>query len=468
MDRVVHIEEGVVRDLPDVAPLCDAMEIEKGKIDIGDCNLYCEQEGKGMPLVVLHGGPGATHHYFHPHFARAGKFAKVIYYDQRGCGLSDYAHGAGYTVDQAADDLEKLRKALAIDRWVVLGSSYGGLLAQHYATRYPDKLAGLVLTGAATGLPGGVGRSRQHDFLSPEELEKIGQIRREGSLSTAQRIYNAFLNGDWKRQNFYRPSKERIAQIALYEWVHDKDFNAIMSGSMSGVDLEGAFERCPIPTLIMEGRWDMTWNEHKAKILKDNHSGARLVMFEKSAHNPFSDEPEKFFRELKKFMKSLRPMSTKKLARWKEHLAERQAERERDPAHWLDGLGWGRKSNQQIAERYSPDWLDQLNNPSALLKTGFALYDVKRYAEALAVFEKMEQRASGHRLYEAVGLIWQGHMLDLLHKRKQAISIYKKVTEMGVTSQMQHDQFGISYSPSRYAQKRTKKAFKRIENRDDG
>ena len=60
-------------------------------------------------MVLLHGGPGGTHHYFHPTFSRAAEFSRVIYYDQRGCGLSDYAPGEGYTIQQAADDIEALR-----------------------------------------------------------------------------------------------------------------------------------------------------------------------------------------------------------------------------------------------------------------------------------------------------------------------------------------------------------------------
>ena len=88
-----------------------------------------------MPVVLLNGGPGATHHYFHPWFSRAKDFARVIYYDQRGCGLSDYNPGAGYSVFQAVEDLEQLRRALEIDQWVVAGHSYGGYLAQQYAVQ---------------------------------------------------------------------------------------------------------------------------------------------------------------------------------------------------------------------------------------------------------------------------------------------------------------------------------------------
>jgi pimeloyl-ACP methyl ester carboxylesterase len=230
-DRVVHIEDGVIREIPSVPRLCDSLDARKEKVDIGDCKLYCEQEGKGTPIVLLHGGPGATHHDFHPSFSRAAGFARVVYYDQRGCGLSDYTPGKGYCMDQAVDDLDRLRRAVGVDQWVVLGHSYGGLLAQCYAMKYPESIKGLVLVCASTGLHGQSMPSRQGEFISQQEREKMGEIRGTPGLSVAQLIYNNFLNGDWKRQSYYKPTREQIARGALYGWVHDNNFNAVMSAS---------------------------------------------------------------------------------------------------------------------------------------------------------------------------------------------------------------------------------------------
>jgi len=316
-DRVIHIEDGVVREIPSVPRLCDSIDAQKQKIDIDDCELYCEQEGKGTPLVLLHGGPGATHHYFHPSFSRAAGFARVIYYDQRGCGLSDYEPGTGYCLDQAVDDLDRLRRDLGIDQWVVLGHSYGGLLAQCYAMKYAESLKGLILVSASTGLHGQSMPSRQREFISPQEQQKLGEIRRTPGLSLAQIVYNNFLNGDWKRQCYYKPSREQIARIALYEWVQDNNFNGILSNSAEAVDLKGAFEQCPIPTLLVEGTWDMSWNTDKPGQLAKNHPNAQLVMFEESAHNPFDDEPTRFFGLLKEFLDTLREVPPRQLEYWK-------------------------------------------------------------------------------------------------------------------------------------------------------
>jgi proline iminopeptidase len=323
LDRKVHLEQKIILDIPQVPRFCEKMNIEKKRVNIGDCELYCGIEGAGMPIVLLHGGPGATHHYFHPYFSQAKGFAKIIYYDQRGCGLSDYEPGEGYTVDQAANDLENLRKALKIEKWIVLGHSYGGLLAQYYTQKYPDNIAGLVLVGSSLAMQVSLNPTRQFDFMSKEERAKIKEIRAKAAndeLTVGQNIFNAFLNGDWKRQCYYKPSRERIAQIALYEWQHDKNFNQIMSIDSDKIDLKGAFNNCPIPTLIIEGKWDLTWNTDKPEKLHQNHPGSQLIMFENSSHNPFEDEPEKFFSLLKSFVSDLKDIPGSDLKQWKEYL----------------------------------------------------------------------------------------------------------------------------------------------------
>jgi proline-specific peptidase len=179
-DRVVNIEPEIYTEIPEVPRWCDRLELKKHRINVGDSELYVDEEGKGMPLVLINGGPGGTHHYFHPWFSRAKKYARVIYYDQRGCGLSDYNPGEnGYSVEQAVEDLDKIRKALNIDKWVVLGYSYGGFLAQYYTIHYPERVAGLVLMGASTGMWVEMERSRQQEFISDEERKRMGEIRQE-------------------------------------------------------------------------------------------------------------------------------------------------------------------------------------------------------------------------------------------------------------------------------------------------
>jgi pimeloyl-ACP methyl ester carboxylesterase len=234
LDRVSHIDAPLVTEIPKIPRLCDQIStLNKQYVNIGDCNLYVETEGTGTPIVLINGGPGGTHHDFHPYFSEAAKFARVIYYDQRGCGLSDFAKGKnGYTFPQAVDDLDKLREALGIDKWITVGWSYGGCLAQNYLMKYPEHVAGLVLVGASEATPLSLNNTRQFDYISREEQKKIANILNDGTLSAEQKLFNAHMYGDWKRQSFYRPASEELARMASYEWKHDKDFrNGILGNS---------------------------------------------------------------------------------------------------------------------------------------------------------------------------------------------------------------------------------------------
>ncbi len=479
LDRVVHVEEKVLLEIPEVPRFCDQLDLIKHRINVGDCELYVEEEGKGMPLILINGGPGGTHHYFHPWFSRMKKYARIIYYDQRGCGLSDYEPGEnGYSVQQAVEDLEAIRKAMKVGKWVLLGYSYGGFLAQYYTTKYPENVSGLLLMGALPGMWVNMKSSRQQEFISDEEREKMSEIRaqlrkirKEKNWSRQEYIslliYNNFANGDWKRQGFYKPSPERLAQFALYEWVQDENFNSIMSTSFRQVDLTGAFEKNPIPTLIFEGKWDLTWDIDKPEIIGKNHPLGEVIMFENASHGVYEDEPDKFFKILKNYFKTLKEVSSEDIQIYKEYLAQWEKDKKSSAIAIVMNSGWGRASNANLAKAYKSEWLDKLSYLQGLLKLGWALYDFKKYEDAVAVFEKMKEVAEDldDKNYVGASLIWKGHMLDLLGKRVQAVDIYKQAADLNLNYNWSHEQFGLEISISSYALERIKTPFERIENK---
>lgn len=479
LDRVVHIEPELITEIPFAERWCNRLNLKKHRINVGDAELYVEEEGKGTPLVLINGGPGGTHHYFHPWFSKAKKYARVIYYDQRGCGLSDFEPGEeGYSVHQAVTDLDAIRKALNIDKWVVLGYSYGGFLAQFYTVNFPENVAGLILLGASAGMHADTGKSRQSQYISEEERAKLREIRKEVQrLATEKKLdrkkitsillYNNFLNGDWKRQNFYKPSRERLSEIALYEWDHDMNFNGLMNRSQGNVDLTGAFKGNPIPTLILEGKYDLTWGRIKPEVLKGNHPNAKMVMFDKAGHGIYDEEPKKFFSVLKDFIKNLPEVSEDEVSAYKATLGTWEKETPSSPDRILESFGWGWNSSQMLAQRYSREWLKTFETLTSFLRTGFALYDVKNYEEALFVFESMEWMAGEKKeqTYKAVALIWQGHMLDLLGRRDEAVKRYGLAADMDLNDTWMHGQYEMKYEISPYARKRMKEPFQRIDNR---
>ncbi len=329
LDGIEHIEDRLL-EVPETPRLDDSPDIQKRLVDIGDrIRLYVIEEGAGPALVLINGGPGNTLHSFLPHFSAAASFSRVVYYDPRGTGLSDWDPGDdGYSTSQMVDDLEALRQALGIDRWIILGHSYGGLVAQWYAVRYPEYLLGLVLVGSS--VPVNDLDLGERDYRSEAERRRIREIYSIDAqavvpvhsdavdLATLRRmVYNGYLNGDWKRQYFFKPSPERMAQIARYEWVHDRGFNKAVTQDGFARDLKGVFDAFLIPTMLVEGAHDAVWGPDKPTHFAAEHPNAELVVLERSSHFPFAEQPEEFFSALEKFVRGVAPVGDDRISAWK-------------------------------------------------------------------------------------------------------------------------------------------------------
>lgn len=123
-------------------------------LDVGDGHsLYVEESGSkdGVPLIYLHGGPGAGCDPVHRRYSDPEKY-RIILFDQRGCARSK-PHGCveNNTTQALIGDLEKIREELKIDKWVLMGGSWGATLALAYAQEYPERVLGMVLRGVFLG-----------------------------------------------------------------------------------------------------------------------------------------------------------------------------------------------------------------------------------------------------------------------------------------------------------------------------
>lgn len=132
---------------------------DHGMLEVGDGNLvYWETCGspRGRPAVVLHGGPGSGCTAWHRRLFDPGAY-RIVLFDQRGCGRSTPHVSApdtglaSNTTSNLIVDIELLRQHLDIDRWLVLGGSWGSTLALAYAEHYPDRVTELILFGVTTG-----------------------------------------------------------------------------------------------------------------------------------------------------------------------------------------------------------------------------------------------------------------------------------------------------------------------------
>ena len=123
---------------------------ETGTLELGaGHSMYHEQSGRsdGVAVVFLHGGPGSSCNPGHRRFFDP-TFYSIVLYDQRGCGRSTPSGETAFnTTPDLVDDLERLRRHLGIERWLVFGGSWGSTLALAYAQAHPERVTGLVLRG---------------------------------------------------------------------------------------------------------------------------------------------------------------------------------------------------------------------------------------------------------------------------------------------------------------------------------
>src|SRR6266540_5558788 len=121
-------------------------------------SLYYETVGTGPTCLVMHGGLGLDHTLRHPMLDRLGERLRLAYYDHRGNGRSGRPPLETLTMAQPADDADALAGRLGAGPVLVLGWSYGGIVAQELAVRHPERVAGLVLVGTTPGQLGATER----------------------------------------------------------------------------------------------------------------------------------------------------------------------------------------------------------------------------------------------------------------------------------------------------------------------
>lgn len=120
------------------------------RVHVNGVDLFTRRIGAGPLVVVLHGGPGAQHDYLLPQYDRLADRRELFYYDQRGGGRSPVAREVPVGGREHVADLEGLRTALGLDRLVLCGYSWGGLLAVLYLLEHPERVERLALVSPAS------------------------------------------------------------------------------------------------------------------------------------------------------------------------------------------------------------------------------------------------------------------------------------------------------------------------------
>jgi L-proline amide hydrolase len=259
----------------------------------------------GAPLVLLHGGPGATHDYLLSMTDLASNRA-VIHYDQLGNGRSSHYPERGadfWTVDLFVRELHSLVSALGIaDRHHVLGQSWGGFLAQEYALTQPAGLRSLILADTAASFPDFVSEANRLRADLPPEVEATLRRHEEAGTTDDPAYMEAC-------QVFYARHVCRLDPmppevVAAFEWI-DRDptvyhtmngpseFHVV--GSIRDWQSKDRIGQIHVPTLLVSGRHDEA-TPALQETLQQGIAGSEWVVFEDSSHMPHVEERERFMQ----------------------------------------------------------------------------------------------------------------------------------------------------------------------------
>ena len=254
-------------------------------------------EDGGPPLVVLHGGPGGGHEYLLPLIDLVGGERTLVFYDQVGCGNST-AHldwpDESFTLELFLEELEALTEHLGLERFHLLGHSWGGMLATEYALRHPERLESLTLCSTAASVKLMMGSlvplysALAAENVPPEQLMDVFASR---YLCRITPIPEALTRS--------------LAMIASNPKVNQamtaSDESGEVVGTLRGWSSVDRLQHISAPTLVLHGEFDELDAAAHHPFL-DRIPDVRGHVFIGASHTSFSESPEEFREVLEAFL----------------------------------------------------------------------------------------------------------------------------------------------------------------------
>jgi L-proline amide hydrolase len=258
------------------------------------------------PLLALHGGPGSTHNYFGPLEGLAAE-RPVVLYDQIGCGKSDRPEDIGWSVEVFRDEVAAVRDQLGLERIHLLGTSWGGMLAQEHVLAGARGIVSLTLSSTLANLAlWNQEQLRLRSELPPNVIEVLDRHERAGTYDDPE--YEEAMEAYFDR-HFYRGPKPRAELDAMAAQKATDVYRAMQgpnewttTGALKGWDTRNRLREIDVPTLVVRGRYDMC-TEPIAAELVDGIQGAREVVLDHSSHTPVLEETDRYLEVVGGFLR---------------------------------------------------------------------------------------------------------------------------------------------------------------------
>ena len=251
-------------------------------------------------LFLVHGGPGGDHSGFRGAISQLRDVAQLVYIDHRGCGRSAKGPQSTYTLENNIDDLDALREHLGFERISMLGSSYGGMVAQGYALRYPNRLSNLILSVTAPS------------FRFADDAKRI--LNERGTpeqIAIAECIWNGHFESMDQLKEYYRLLSPMYSTTYRPETFEDswnrglrsvEAFNEGFSTFMKTFDYIDRLHEIKCPTLVIGAAYDWICAPNHSRLIAERIPRSHLKIFQKSSHMVAADEPEAYLQAVRGFL----------------------------------------------------------------------------------------------------------------------------------------------------------------------
>ncbi|WP_042914657.1 proline-specific peptidase family protein [Mycobacterium canetti] len=263
--------------------------------------------GPGRPLLVVHGGPGLPHNYLAP-LRRLSDEREVIFWDQLGCGNSACPSDVDlWTMNRSVAEMATVAEALALTRFHIFSHSWGGMLAQQYVLGKAPDAVSLTIANSTASIPEfSASLVSLKSCLDVATRSAIDRHEAAGTTHSAE--YQAAIR-TWnetylcRTRPWPRELTEAFANMGteIFETMFGpSDFRIV--GNVRDWDVVDRLADIAVPTLLVVGRFDECSPEHMRE-MQGRIAGSRLEFFESSSHMPFIEEPARFDRVMREFLR---------------------------------------------------------------------------------------------------------------------------------------------------------------------
>lgn len=255
------------------------------------------------PVVfMLHGGPGGDHLRFKQHSLELQDVAQLIFIDHRGCGQSKKTKQSDYTLENNIEDIEALRQHLGLEQISILGTSYGGIVAQGYAIRYPKKMDKLIL----------VVTTPSYRFI--DEAKQILNARgNPKQIAISEHLWSGSFKSHAHTMQFFKHMNPLYSVVAKKSrkntlsksktiWNYEA-FNEGFGGFLRTFDFIPTLKKIRCPTLILAGQDDWICNPKQSNVIAQHIPHAQLKIFKKCGHALSVDAHDRYIKVVKHFLK---------------------------------------------------------------------------------------------------------------------------------------------------------------------